>query len=110
MVKEMDWWDEDIWKHPKDDKKTLTIACTPCQHFSGRGLFDRNHTLWSSWLILGRQRYYFAGFDLTMKISKIRDTGYRAVADEEDEDTVPRCPAFKQIGQKYGPFHLSSYV
>src|SRR5438552_4669904 len=39
----------------------------------------------------------------------IRDTGYRSVADGQDEDTVPRCPAFQLIGQKYGPFHLASY-
>ena len=38
----------------------------------------------------------------------IRDTGYRSVADGQDEDNVPRCPAFKQIGQKYGPFDLAS--
>ena len=39
-----------------------------------------------------------------------RDTGYRSVADGQDEDTVPRCPAFKNIGQKYGPFNLARFV
>lgn len=39
-----------------------------------------------------------------------RDTGYRSVADGQDEETVPRCPAFKLIGQKYGPFDLASYT
>ena len=29
----------------------LIITCTPAQHFSGRGLFDRNATLWASWAI-----------------------------------------------------------
>jgi N-acyl-phosphatidylethanolamine-hydrolysing phospholipase D len=62
-VHEMDWWDEKAWKHPTDDKKMpLTIACTPCQHFSGRGLFDRNHTLWSSWTVLGSKKYFFGGY------------------------------------------------
>jgi len=39
----------------------------------------------------------------------IRDTGYRSVADGQTEDEVPTCPAFKQIGDKYGPFDLASY-
>jgi len=61
-VNELDWWEEYKWKHPSDEKKQLTVACTPCQHFSGRGLFDRNDTLWSSWTVLGSKlRYYFAG-------------------------------------------------
>lgn len=37
------------------------------------------------------------------------DTGYRSVADGQDEESVPQCPAFKQIGQKYGPIDLASY-
>ncbi len=28
----------------------LTIASTPARHFSGRGMFDRNSTLWTSWV------------------------------------------------------------
>jgi hypothetical protein len=39
-----------------------------------------------------------------------RDTGYRSVADGQDEETVPRCPAFQLIGQKYGPYDLASFV
>ena len=105
----MDWWDEHKWKHPSDDKKSLTIACTPCQHFSGRGLFDRNQTLWSSWSILGSKRYYFAGWSHHLTFANVSDTGYRSVADGQDEDTVPTCPIFKRIGQKYGPFDLSSF-
>lgn len=39
-----------------------------------------------------------------------RDTGYRSVTDGEDEETVPICPIFKVIGEKYGPFDLASSV
>ena len=39
---------------------------------------------------------YFAG-----------DTGYRTVRDGDDEDTAPRCPAFKEIGEKFGGFDLA---
>ena len=31
----------------------LTLTATPARHFSGRGLFDRNHTLWASWSVNG---------------------------------------------------------
>lgn len=76
-VKEMDWWDEHTWKS-EDQKKELKVACTPCQHFSGRGLFDRNQTLWSSWSILGTRRYFFGGyadFDIGGLIIEIPVTG-----------------------------------
>lgn len=48
-VFEMDWWDEKSIEVPGHDP--ITIACTPCQHFSGRTPTDRNHTLWSSWVV-----------------------------------------------------------
>ena len=72
-ITEMDWWEE---------KKigSLKFVTTPAQHFSGRGLSDRNKTLWASWVIgNGEKRIYFSG-----------DSGYG--------------PHFKQIGDKYGPF------
>ncbi|MCR8632079.1 MBL fold metallo-hydrolase [Paenibacillus radicis (ex Xue et al. 2023)] len=61
----------------------LTLACMPARHFSGRGLFNRNSTLWCSWVIVGREtRVYFSG-----------DSGYG--------------PHFKEIGETYGPFDLT---
>lgn len=93
-VEEMDWWDE---QKLQVGEKKLTIACTPCQHFSGRGLFDRMKTLWASWVIKSDTRaFYFAG-----------DTGYRSVPNGSDEDTMPTCPVFKEIGQEHGPFQLA---
>jgi hypothetical protein len=57
---------------------------------SGRTAFDRNRTLWASWVVDarrqgadGRQRFYFSG-----------DTAYRAVPKGADEAAVPTCPAF----------------
>ena len=38
---ELDWWEEVKF----DD---LILRSTPAQHFSGRGLMDRNKTLWCS--------------------------------------------------------------
>jgi L-ascorbate metabolism protein UlaG (beta-lactamase superfamily) len=60
----------------------LTLTCTEARHFSGR-FFARDTTLWSSWVIAGRQhRVFFGG-----------DTGY--------------TPAFAEIGARLGPFDLT---
>jgi len=48
QVHEMDWWEAqnlEIGGHP------VRITATPSQHFSGRGLFDRDRSLWASWVI-----------------------------------------------------------
>ncbi|OHX68373.1 MBL fold metallo-hydrolase [Flammeovirga pacifica] len=75
-IHEMNWWEDTKYKQ-------LDIVFTPSRHFSGRGLTDRNATLWGSWIVKGiRHTIYFSG-----------DGGY---ADH-----------FKEIGQKYGPFDLA---
>jgi L-ascorbate metabolism protein UlaG (beta-lactamase superfamily) len=61
----------------------LTLALTPSRHFSGRGLFNSDSTLWGGWAILGKNtRLYYSG-----------DGGYG--------------PHFKEIGEKYGPFDIT---
>ena len=54
-VQELDW----------GESLTLsgcTIHCVPALHFSARGLFDRNRTLWCGYVIECQQRLvYFAG-------------------------------------------------
>lgn len=73
---EFDWW-ESI------DLNGLTIVSTPARHFSGRGIIDRNTTLWGSWVIKSETAsVYFSG-----------DTGYGK--------------HFKEIGEAYGPFDLT---
>lgn len=60
----------------------LRFTATPSQHFSGRGLRDRNRTLWASWVIQSaHHKAYFSG-----------DTGL--------------FDGFASIGQKHGPFDL----
>jgi L-ascorbate metabolism protein UlaG (beta-lactamase superfamily) len=40
----------------------ITIHCVPALHFSARGIFDRNSTLWCGYVIENRERLiYFAG-------------------------------------------------
>lgn len=73
---ELDWWQSHRFKD------RLTVVATPAQHFSGRGLSDRDKTLWASWVVEGpSQRIFFSG-----------DSGY--------------FDGFRQIGERYGPFDI----
>ena len=75
-VRQLDWWQE-------TELGGLRFALTPAQHFSGRGLGDRNSTLWASWVIVqDGLRLFYSG-----------DSGYFA--------------GFKAIGEKYGPFDVA---
>lgn len=75
-ITELNWWDE-------REYQGLTVASTPARHFSGRGPFNSNTTLWGGWVILGKNtRLYNSG-----------DGGYG--------------PHFKEIGEKYGPFDIT---
>ncbi len=75
-IVEYAWWDQ-------HDVNGMTLVAVPARHFSGRGLFDRDKTLWWSWVVVsGTRRVYHSG-----------DTGMTA--------------QFKEIGEKYGPFDLA---
>ena len=75
-ISELDWYESEVYRGVR-----LTLA--PARHFSGRGLWDRNSTLWGSWIISSQTlNVYFSG-----------DSGY--------SDT------FKTIGQRYGPFDIA---
>lgn len=75
-ITELNWWDEIHWEG-------ITLASVPSQHFSGRGPLNRDSTLWTGWVLYGKNtRLYTSG-----------DGGYG--------------PHFKQIGEKYGPFDLT---
>jgi L-ascorbate metabolism protein UlaG (beta-lactamase superfamily) len=64
-VVELDWWD----RVPIPGGEA---TCTPAQHFSARGMRDRNRTLWGGFaLALGGTTIYFAG-----------DTGYGPIFQE----------------------------
>jgi L-ascorbate metabolism protein UlaG (beta-lactamase superfamily) len=75
---DLDWWDE------TEVNSEISIVCVPANHFSGRGLTDRNKTLWCGYIIKSKYGLvYFVG-----------DTGY----DEK---------LFKEIGKKFGDISLS---
>jgi L-ascorbate metabolism protein UlaG (beta-lactamase superfamily) len=77
FVSEMDWGDSVLVG------SDCVITATPARHFSGRGIFGRNETLWSSFVIKGTKHNIFFG----------ADSGW--------------FPGFKEIGDKFGPFDLT---
>ena len=68
-ITELDWWESH-----RVSGTGLTITAAPSQHFSGRGLKDRNATLWSSMVIQSdRHRVFFSGdTGLTTEYATIR--------------------------------------
>ena len=76
-VTELDWWDS------APARRGLSVTSTPVQHFSGRGLFDRNRTLWTGFVLSGGAgQVFFAG-----------DTGYG--------------PHFAEIRRRFGKTRLA---
>ena len=87
-ITELDWWES--WRSPKAE---LAITAAPSQHFSGRGLKDRNATLWSSMVIeTPRHKVFFSG-----------DTGLTT----EYESIRERFGRFDLVMLEVGAFHPS---
>lgn len=75
-ITELDWWDSVSFQD-------LTFTSAPAQHFSGRGLTDRDKTLWCSWVIQSdTENIFFSG-----------DSGYGK--------------HFKAIGDKFKAFDFA---
>ena len=89
-ITELDWWQTHTFKNRRT-RRELAVTAAPSQHFSGRGLKDRNATLWSSLVLRGdRHRVFFSG-----------DTGltseYAAIAE--------RLGPFDLVMLEVGAFH-----
>ena len=75
-VEELDWWEE-------SSASPLRTTLTPARHFSARGPFDRNRSLWGGFMVaLAHRRLFFAG-----------DSAYG--------------PFFREIRQRLGPIDLA---
>jgi len=80
-VIELNWWEE---SELSIRGQKVAITAVPTQHFSGRGLLDKNRTLWAGFVVdfacprKKKKRLYFVG-----------DTGYN----KKD---------FKKIGEAFG--------
>ena len=70
LITELDWWDH--YELPGSD---VRVTAAPSQHFSGRGLKDRNATLWSSMVIRSsKHKVFFSGdTGLTAEYGLIRE-------------------------------------
>lgn len=75
-ITELDWWES-------TDIGGVAVTATPARHFSGRGIHDRDATLWCG--------YAVASTDARLWLSG--DGGYG--------------PHFREIGTRLGPFDLA---
>jgi L-ascorbate metabolism protein UlaG (beta-lactamase superfamily) len=73
-ITELDWW-ESARVLGQSAGSDVAVTAAPSQHFSGRGLKDRNATLWSSLVVRGpRHRVFFSGdTGLTAQYQEVRD-------------------------------------
>jgi N-acyl-phosphatidylethanolamine-hydrolysing phospholipase D len=60
MRRELDWWQQH--EHRTASGEDVQVTAVPAQHFSGRGVTDRNRTLWCGYVIrTKRHALFFAG-------------------------------------------------
>jgi L-ascorbate metabolism protein UlaG (beta-lactamase superfamily) len=74
-ITELDWWGH-------TDVKGVRVTAAPAQHFSGRGIRDRNTTLWSSFHLRGPKHSFFHGADSGL------------------------TPEYADIARRFGPFDM----
>jgi len=76
QIRDLEWWQESALRG-------VRVVSTPSRHYSGRGLTDKDATLWTSWSVIGAtHRFYVSG-----------DTGY--------------SDHFARIGERFGPFDMA---
>jgi L-ascorbate metabolism protein UlaG (beta-lactamase superfamily) len=73
-ITELDWWESHTLQSTRAGAE-LTVTAAPSQHFSGRGLKDRNATLWSSLVLRSEHHAVFFSGDtgLTSEYASIRE-------------------------------------
>ena len=76
-ITELDWWEQ-------VEIRGVIVTAAPAQHFSGRGIRDRNTTLWSSFHLRGPGHSFFYG----------ADTGL--------------TPEYADIARRLGPFDVAA--
>jgi L-ascorbate metabolism protein UlaG (beta-lactamase superfamily) len=122
-VTEMDWWDE------IGIEQGISLVCTPAQHFSGRGMFDRDRTLWCGFALKTyKGSIYYSGDtgygdffkDIAHRLSPVRlsfltigafkPQWFMSSIHTSPEDAVRIHKILKSpqsIGMHFGTFHLA---
>jgi L-ascorbate metabolism protein UlaG (beta-lactamase superfamily) len=86
LITELDWWET-------TSLKDVIVTAAPAQHFSGRGIKNRNTTLWSSFHLRGPEQSFFFG----------ADTGLTT----EYTDIARRLGPFDMVALEIGAYHPS---
>jgi N-acyl-phosphatidylethanolamine-hydrolysing phospholipase D len=99
-VAERDWWEDAVCDAPAGDapagdasgdagaaRRPLVATCVPAQHFSGRGVTNRDATLGAGWVVRAR------GTDARAAVYFAGDTGLH--------------PDFAEVGRRCGPLALA---
>jgi L-ascorbate metabolism protein UlaG (beta-lactamase superfamily) len=81
QITELDWMEETFVRSPESAE--LRITALPTRHFSGRSPWNRNETLWMSFLLQGSWHKVYHGVDSGL------------------------WPGYETIAAQYGPFDLT---
>jgi L-ascorbate metabolism protein UlaG (beta-lactamase superfamily) len=85
-ITELDWWEH-------SDVRGVRVTAAAAQHFSGRGIKDRNSTLWSSFHLRGPRHSFFYGADSGLT--------------PEFTDIARRLGPFDMVALEIGAYHPS---
>jgi N-acyl-phosphatidylethanolamine-hydrolysing phospholipase D len=92
---EMDWWQEFTVGE-------LTVQAQPSQHWSRRGLFDTNKSLWASWAFIWPD-----AAPETAILAQDKEPPYKGFTAWFGGDTAYNEFQFKEIGQALGDVDLA---
>ena len=70
-ILELSWWESIVSHQLNTPKLALKVTAVPTQHFSGRGIFKTNRTLWVGYVI-----EFITGEKEVKRLYFVGDTGY----------------------------------
>lgn len=105
-VTECDWWQRTLCE--RAGAVPLEATCVPAQHFSGRGVTNRDATLWSGWVLRPQA---------TAPVAGVSDAAAEAASGTAAADGAAPAvyfagdtglhPDFADVGRRCGPLALA---